>query len=182
MKNEINPRQLHILQFASAGGHWSGEERLAQFARLMDEVQGVGGESMVGFEIHGEMRTNVRGVEEPWLRLQATAHLVLTCQRCLGPVEEAVSLDRQFRFVATEEQAESEDDASEEDVLVLSKNFNLLELVEDELLMAQPLSPKHSSCPKALRFSAADADFVEDPEPLAHPFAALSKLQKKVLE
>jgi uncharacterized protein len=182
MKNEINPQQLHILQFASAGSHWSGEERLARFDRLMEEVQGVGGESMVNFEIHGEMRASSSGVEEPWLNLLARANLVLTCQRCLGPVEVGVSLDQNFRFVASEEQAKREDDACEEDVLVLSKSFNVLGLVEDELLMAQPLSPKHGTCPGAVRFSAADPDFVEDTVQAARPFAALGKLQKQGLD
>jgi uncharacterized protein len=179
MKNEINPQQLHIVQFASAGAHWSGEERLAQFDRLMEEVQGVGGESRVNFEIHGEMRVNARGTEEPWLHLEARANLILTCQRCLGPVEVSVSLDRHFRFVASETQAEQEDDASEEDVLVLSKSFDVLSLIEDELLMEQPLSPKHGTCPSAVRFSAVDTDFVEDAVQAAHPFAALGKLQKR---
>ena len=179
MKNEINPQQLHIVQFATAGGQWSGEERLARFDRLMEEVQGVGGESMVNFEIQGEMRVNARGTEEPWLHLVARANLILTCQRCLGPVEVGVSLDRHFRFVTSEEQAEQEDDVSEEDVLVISKSFDVLSLVEDELLLEQPLSPKHGTCPGAVRFSAVDADFVDDTGQAAHPFAALGKLQKR---
>lgn len=182
MKNEINPQHLHILQFASAGARWSGEERLAKFERLMEEVKGVGAESMVRFEIQGEMRTATSGAEVPWLHLSAQAALVLTCQRCLGPVDVDVSVERDFRFVATEQLAEQEDEESEEDVLVLSKSFNVLELIEDELLMEQPLSPKHSACRTAVRFRVADTDFAEESEQTAHPFAVLGKLQKKGLE
>lgn len=182
MKIEINPQHLNILQFAGAGARWSGEERLLRFVRLMEAVQGVGAESMVTMAAQGEMRTNSTGVDEAWLHLVAKATLVLTCQRCLGPMDVDVHFERNFRFVATEELAEQEDEAAEEDVLVLSKSFNLLELVEDELLMEQPLSPKHGTCPGSVRFSAIDPGFVEAATEKANPFAVLSVLQKRSRE
>lgn len=56
-------------------------------------------------------------------------------------------VDRSFRFVPDEETAELEDDDSDEDVLALSSEFNLLELIEDELLMEVPVVPRHEVCP-----------------------------------
>ncbi len=84
---------------------------------------------------------------EIWLHLRADAVLPLTCQRCLGPVEVALAVDRSFRFVADEELAAAEDELAEEDVLALSRSFDLVELVEDELLMEMPLAPRHEVCP-----------------------------------
>jgi len=50
-------------------------------------------------------------------------------------------VDRDFRFVPDEATAMAEDDEAEEDLLVLSGEFDLLALVEDELLMDLPLVP-----------------------------------------
>jgi uncharacterized protein len=49
-------------------------------------------------------------------------------------------------------------------------------LVEDELLMALPVSPKHEKCPGDLRLSAADADF-ETASDRPNPFAKLAQLK-----
>jgi uncharacterized protein len=63
-------------------------------------------------------------------------------------------------------------------VLVLSRNFNLAELVEDELLMALPVAPKHDVCPQPVKLQAADADFVDAPEEKPNLFAVLEQLKK----
>jgi uncharacterized protein len=66
-------------------------------------------------------------------------------------------------------------------VLVLAKTFNLLELVEDELLMAMPPVAKHDVCPKAVKLQAVDADFAEEPTEKPNPFAVLQQLKDKGL-
>ena len=114
-----------------------------------------------------------------WLMPTAAVALPQTCQPCLGPVDVPVVVERDFRFVATEEQAELEDEESEEDVLVLSRDFNLLELVEDELLMALPVVPKHDVCPTPVKLQVADPDFVENVEQKPNPFAVLQQLKTK---
>ena len=100
----------------------------------------------------------------------------LVCQRCLEPVTTQVQFDREFRFVESEEAAFAQDEDSEEDLLVSSPQFDLLELVEDELLMALPVSPKHDKCPGDLKLSAADADF-EATRERPNPFAKLAQLK-----
>ena len=70
----------------------------------------------------------------------------------------------------------AQDEESEEDLLVNSAQFDLLELVEDELLMALPVSPKHEKCPGDLKLSAADADF-ETASDRPNPFAKLAQLK-----
>jgi uncharacterized protein len=50
-------------------------------------------------------------------------------------VDVEVTVDRSFRFVADERMAEAEDDASEEDLLALSRSFDLLGLLEPESLL-----------------------------------------------
>jgi len=64
---------------------------------------------------------------------------------------------------------------------VLSRDFNLLELIEDELLMALPVVPKHETCPAPVKLQAQDADF-DAAAPAAqkpNPFAILEQLKNK---
>ena len=178
MKSDYDPRNVNVLAFAKAGDSLHADERLLRFERLMEETQGLGAEAPLRYQATGLLRADAAGSDEAWVHLQADVVLPLTCQRCLGPVEVAVDFDREFRFVATEELAAIEDEESEEDVLVLSRNFNLAELVEDELLMALPVAPKHDVCPKPVKLQVADADFADEPEEKPNPFAVLQQLKK----
>jgi uncharacterized protein len=129
----------------------------------------------VQWSAQGDLRNPQHVNPEIWLHLQASTALPMTCQRCLEPVDVPLSVDRPFRFVADEETAAAQDDASEEDLLALSRAFDLLGLVEDELLMEVPVVPRHDTCPAAVRLSAVDPDFEEQsPE---HPFARLRSLR-----
>lgn len=178
MSQEFDPRRVHISQFAKSGDRHAGEERMARFDRLVAEARGLGAESMVSYAMAGEMRRDAAGQEEAWLHLSARATLALVCQRCLGPVEWPVEVERDFRFVATEELAAIEDEESEEDVLVLSRHFDVLELAEDEILMGIPVSPMHEVCPEPVKMEAVDPDFDGATEQRPNPFAALEKLKK----
>ena len=177
MDKEFAVRRLDVKAFAQAAGQLAGEDTVGAHERLMAETQGRGAASKVSWSAHGEWR-NARHVRpEVWLFLQAQAHLSLTCQRCLAPVEVPVTVDRSFRFVADEETAAAEDDQSEEDVLALSAGFDLVELIEDELLMELPVAPRHQTCPEPLKLAVATPDFDQAAQQQDNPFALLQKLR-----
>ena len=88
-----------------------------------------------------------------------------------------VEAERDFLFVADEATAEALDEDSEADVLVISRDFDALSLVEDELILALPLVPRHDNCPQSLPDSAVDAAFEQASE-RPNPFAALAALKK----
>jgi len=86
----------------------------------------------------------------------------------------ALRAERRIFFVDGEDAAAALDADSEDDVLALTPALDLLELVEDELLLALPLVPRHDVCPEPLpRAFRDEAEFVED-----HPFAALAALKQ----
>ena len=61
-------------------------------------------------------------------------------------------------------------------LLALPPTLDLIELLEDELLLALPLVPRHEACPEPLPMSAGEVSEGEaDDEP--HPFAALAALR-----
>jgi len=177
MSQDFVANRLDVKAFAKAAGALSGHDPLSSYARLMQEVGEAGSERQLDWQARGELRVGVQGFSQIWLHLQATVSLPLVCQRCLGPADIAVAFDRSFRFVATEEQAEAEDEEAQEDVLALSRDFNLRELIEDELLMALPVVPRHEVCPTEVKLAAQDPDFEAHSEAKPNPFAVLAKLQ-----
>lgn len=175
MKQEFSPRHLDVKAFARAKGRLSGESPLGDFERLTSEAQGPS-TSPVKWEAGGEMRSNQVGHDQVWLHLTARTTLALVCQRCLRPVDTPIASDRWFRFAPDEATAAALDEESDEDVLVLDGGFDLMELVEDELLMSVPMVPRHERCPVDVKLAVADADFESDATK-PHPFARLASLR-----
>ena len=151
---------------------------LQNLQRLMQESIGLQPDLMVNWRAVAELRVGSTGKTDIWLHLTADTSLPLTCQRCMGAVQTPLQVDQWYRFVATEDIAMAEDDASEEDLLVLTPQFDLLAVLEDELLMALPLVPMHDVCPELPAFSAGVIDVPADTEGKPNPFAALAKLKK----
>ncbi len=88
----------------------------------------------------------------------------------------ALEAERRIFFVEGEEAAAALDAENEDDVLALAPALDLKELVEDELLLALPLVPRHEVCPEPLPRALVE----DDPagEPADHPFAALAALKQ----
>lgn len=177
MSIEFQARHLDVSAFAQAGATLRGSDLLSNYERLLEECSGQGVDRQVHWEVRGAQQTDASGHVRVWLHLTAGVSLPLTCQRCLGPVDMDLEVVRDFRFVATEAQAEAEDEESEEDVLVLSRDFDLQALVEDELLMALPLVPRHTICPTEVKLAVQDADFEAAQQAQPKPFAALAGLK-----
>jgi uncharacterized protein len=182
MKMEFDPRRLDVKAFAEATAQLAGEDSLGAHPRLMAETGGRGAELLLAWSASGEVRNPGHVHPEIWLQLKARTVLPLTCQRCLGPVEVAVEVERPFRFVQDEAVAMAEDDQSEEDLLALSRSFDLLELVEDELLMDLPVAPRHEVCPVPVTLVVADEDFGADVPERENPFALLQRLKPRKAE
>jgi uncharacterized protein len=173
----FDPHRLDVRRFAEEGAQLHAEERLPHFRRLSAEAEGAGADRPVRWSARGEM-LNPRHVQpEVWVHLEAEANLPLVCQRCLNPVDVPVAVNRSFRFVADEATAAAEDDAAEEDLLALSRSFDLVELVEDELLMELPVAPRHDVCPEPVKMSATDPAFEAAGAEKENPFAVLAALR-----
>ena len=176
--SDFNPHSVDIAAFARRGEAASGALALTGFDRLCGEAHPEARPApadQVHWKANAEARSVRAGGTEAWLHLHVDAHLSLVCQRCLQPVAAALHFDRSFRFVADEKQAAAIDADIEEDVLVLSRNFDLVELIEDELLLALPLVPRHEICPQPLVGPADPVVFDER----VNPFDVLSELKIK---
>lgn len=174
---DFDPRRLDMREFAKAGAELSGEWPLSGFERLRELLATEGADGppqSVRWTAQGESVPVRGGVPQAWLHLHADAALPLRCQRCLQPLLEPLHVVRDFQFVADEAAAESLDNEAEHEVLVLARELDLHELLEDELLLDLPLVPRHETCPQPL----VVVDGEQAAEPAASPFAALAALRR----
>ncbi len=185
MSREFVATRLDVQAFAQAAATLSDAAPLARYPRLAEESAAAPlaeDADQVRWSVQGEWRGRTGDPGSAWLHLEASARLTQTCQRCLTPVQTALEVVRSFRFVADEATASAEDEAAEEDLLVLSRHFDLTELVEDELLMALPVVPRHEQCPAPVRLAVQDPDFDAAEAARPNPFAALARLRPGVSE
>lgn len=178
MSRHLHAQRLNIEAFAQEGKPLIAITPLSNLERLAQELHGLQPDLTINWRATGELRPGSAAGDEVWLRLEAKTSLPLTCQRCMGAVATALEIDQWYRFVASEDIAMAEDDQSEEDLLVLAPQFDLLALLEDELLMALPLVPMHDTCPVAPVFSAGEGELAVQEDAKPHPFAALAQLKK----
>jgi uncharacterized protein len=180
MKRQHDALRLDVAAFAADGGRLSGRWLGATLSRLADSQSPPQDVALgeVAWSVQGERRPVAGGESELWLALQAQTVVWMSCQRCLQPFEVPLTLDQRLRFVRGEAEAEALDAELEDDVLALSRSLDLRELVEDELLLALPLVPRHERCPQPLPMAAeAELPAEGDGAGRANPFAVLQVLK-----
>ena len=175
---DFDPFRLDVAAFAKAAGELEGRWPLLQFDRLTesavaDALPADGGG--VIWRARGEARAMRGGATQIWLHIGATTDVPLECQRCLKAVDVPIAIERSFLFVHGEDAAAQLDTDSEDDVLALTRALDLRELIEDELLLALPIVPRHQVCPMPL---VAPVDEEEVVEEKPNPFAALATLKR----
>jgi uncharacterized protein len=196
--DSLNPRDLDIFEFARSAREAAGAVRLSQLPRMLNEVpaDAPDRDSVFTWQAAGFTESELQddGTEgsRPYLRAAIHGSAWLTCQRCLAPYEQAFDADPIFRIVQTEDEADEFPlDDDEVEVIVGSRHFDLVDLIEEELLLALPLVPKHEVCPaihESLASGADGADGVDsvdevpeqeiESEERVNPFAALESLKK----
>jgi len=176
MKDRFDPLALELLAFCRSGVRLQGAWPQAGMARLAGSLAAPG-DADVAWSASGQLRPVTGGEAEVWLHLTASTTVLLECQRCLQPMPQALQVDRAFRFVRGEADAARLDEELEDDVLELPPRLDLHALVEDELILALPLVPRHERCPAPLPLQAGAevAEAVAAP----NPFAALAALRRR---
>jgi len=97
------------------------------------------------------------------------------CQRCLEPV--SIDLDCQVSLALVEsEEAASRLPDSMEPLISPDETVDLLELIEDELILALPIVPRHTSCEPPV--DLVDQAPPEAAESRESPFTVLKDLKR----
>jgi uncharacterized protein len=173
----FDPRRFDVQSFATVGASLAGEWPLVALPRLAASgiASSIAVAPPVAWSARGARRKLANAGLHPALALVADAAIPMQCQRCLEAVDVPLHVGRELFFVEGEDAAAALDEDSEDDVLTLEPAIDLRALIEDELLLALPLIPRHTVCPAPLVQASEDDGAVE---PDDHPFAALAALKR----
>jgi len=159
----LQPAAIDGLAFARTAAVLKGQLGMESLPRLAQS--GCSG-AAVDFVLTGEI--NERG--KSGLKLAVDGSVRLQCQRCLGKLEFPLHLEVQLEFARSEAEITAADDDVER--VVASGEMSVAALVEDEVLLALPMVPKHERCSAAAGLGA-------DARPSAfQTLAALKKLNR----
>ena len=156
---------IDSLEFARAAEQLSGSVPISELPRLADSLFDPDG--ILQFELAGgrDSRGRLR------LRLSVAGSVDLQCQRCLGKLVFPVALKTNL-LVLTNEQVGDAGEIDDLDGVPAAPGTDVWSLVEDEVLLAIPLAPRHAEneCSPAVKAAG---------NPAASPFAALAKLTQE---
>ena len=148
------PAQIEPFKWAEQGFTWSGTLPLSRFARIAREAVGSINDQLINVDCKLSMDAYHRIV---WLDGHIDTKVPMECQRCLDTVETELVSDFHLALIDDESLIERLDEDADFIVLGESESstkgdfdtpasINLLALLEDELLLLMPLSPKHDAC------------------------------------
>jgi uncharacterized protein len=163
------PAQIDPLRLADDGVRLAGTLPGSEMARMRDLVLPNSRPELVAVDLQFE-RTS-QGLRR--MRGTIRTQVEMSCKRCLKPLK--VEVVAQPLFVLLEpDETEPEDS----EALVVEAPLSLAELVEDELLLAMPMSPGHADgqCEVAFPVHMGKAPVTEM---RANPFAELRGLKGK---
>ncbi|HQN65604.1 MAG TPA: YceD family protein [Methylophilus sp.] len=153
---------INTLEFAQKKQSLQGEVLVKDLPRLQEMVSPACSDSKIHFALEGG-----RGVFGlPGMHLYIDATLQVLCQRCL--TEMSLKLGLGFDYVVSKEPPAELDELDEADWLEAVQDFDLVALIEDELLLALPIAPAHD-------FACAKQAMQSGEKP--NPFAVLKTLK-----
>lgn len=173
------PQALALFDFARARGELSGELPLSALPRLRDQLTG-DVQKPVQWSLRGFERTRAGLPPQAMVVLRVRADVGLVCQRCLHEMVQTIDDAVQFRLVIGEPPLTQEEIEAEDEALPAQDPLDVLELIEDQLILAMPLVPMHPVCPHtAPGARAAGSDVSATRDGLQRPFAQLRTLLQK---
>lgn len=154
---------IDSLEFARGNGQLSGDVQVTQLARLADSLYDAAGQ--LKYELIGGYDARRR----PRLQLAVAGAINLRCQRCLGRLEFPVAVETSL-LVLTDATHGEDADIDDLDGVPSDPHTDVWGLIEDEVLLAVPISPRHADglCGPAIDSGRDRA---------VSPFAALAKLK-----
>ena len=158
------------LKLSASGESLTGEVDAADLPRIADRLATDAGAAKLAWRLVGCRE----GQGRPALTLTLAGSVPLVCQRCLQPF--AAIVDQSTELLLARSEAElARFDAEEIEVVLATHRLDALTLVEDELLLSLPFSPRHP-----------DGECVASPMVAGHessqnrssPFGQLGELKK----
>ena len=134
---------INNIKFAKDEGELSGKLDLSSLERVkeLDEYSG---------EIEYKLTGMLDELNRPTLKLFVCGIISASCQNCLQNMTVEINNQSRITIFYTEEELDSALFSGEsqdvEDGVLAETEFDVMQLVEDEVLMLLPFAPKHEEC------------------------------------
>ncbi len=129
------------------------------------------------YDNQGKLKYKISGVldknDKSILQVIINGEIPLHCQRCLGKLTYLLNIQREILLAENENELSHLDEIETIDGILADSNLDILELIEDEIILSLPISPRH-------RENECSAQEFTDSNPIGekNPFVALAKLKK----
>ena len=185
--SDILPCDIDPLRLAASGGQLRGEIPVGNLPRL-NSLSG----SSVG-QVEVLLSFGYLPGERAYIAGSINTRLALVCQRCLRPLPFDVQIEIRLLPVRIEQAAgglkpaavrdmhEADDDETDYETLYMTEDtFGLRDWIEDELILAIPVAPRHSphECEIPTDYQL-DTLTASPPETVDNPFAILRTAKAK---
>lgn len=140
----MNGFRVDAFEFTRLNESREGKLQVAGMERLKNELA----------DESGELEWALQGGRDKYdhaqMKMHVSGQVNLRCQRCLGSLPYEIDSDTVLVLAPDEEKADDIEELLDDesiDVIVGSREFDLLALIEDDALLALPLAPMHDVCP-----------------------------------
>lgn len=162
------PETLNFVRQVELNRAVNGVYSIAKLTRLKDVLHDDAGDITAKLEFgHSVGFACLKGL--------VTAKLQVECQRCLKPMETEVTGRFKFALLSSEEEFELLPEEFEP-YLLEGDEQSIIDLIEDELLLALPMVLVHENA--CSDFMNKQAKIIKAEKEASHPFAALKSLKK----
>jgi uncharacterized protein len=160
---------IDAFEFCRNNGYREGVTPVAELPRLAADCADQSGD--IAWAIQGGQTKQ----GYPSMTLSVSGPVKLVCQRCLAPF--SYDIDSSTMLVLGKNDADADEieeilDDESIDVIVGSQSCDIMQLIEDEALLALPQAPKHEVCPDTKLMDSIKSEKVS-------PFAALKGLKSE---
>ncbi|NGZ86133.1 YceD family protein [Duganella aceris] len=165
----MNALVIDAFDFCRGNGSKEGVTPVAEMTRLTKDCADNSG--TIAWKVVGS--TSKMGFPQMTLSVAGTVQLV--CQRCLTPYAHEIDASTLLMLGKDDEQADEIEQMLDDetiDVIVGSRSMDVMDLVEDEALLALPHTPKHDVCPDSALLDKAKSEKLS-------PFDALKGLKSE---
>lgn len=151
---------VDIFEFCRLKEERKGEIAVSDLDRLADEAVDKSGMLLWSLQGGSNRMGNLQ------LMLTVSGPVQLRCQRCLTPFAYSIQSESTLVVAPDEKSADEIEKLLDDDmveVIVGTRDFDIVRLIEDEALLALPLAPKHAICPDNAALDALDGARKESP-------------------
>ncbi len=166
------PREIDPFRFANSGIRLTGQIPLSSMRRLSEQL--VNDEGMVDVDMHFDI--DETGL--PFMQGRFQASIQLICERCMSPMTLQLDIAALLGILRHERKVEGLAEQYEPWIIDDAKQVDPALMVEDELILALPIVPKHDYvCLPDDVWHAGETESEAD-KPVS-PFAVLAALKAK---